>query len=401
MHRVFFLLPLRAERQDRETLHQQQENLMTAEEVVHGPAITGAEPIHLANMDGGNQTGTSTSTSTNAIGLSNSFDDSTRDAEKKQALTKQREKYMSIEASVRRESQGGFVHRMKMIWNAMFSDVDTHNEHLYYLLLIELFFIFLTYTHYPYFDKKNKFLTPIVMGGETSLLGETVTQLRKCIMKKKTFHRAILSNDEEKSLQHLSLDTRRVTNTGMHSRSSSNVDKLASPLLSPTLSGNVRGHNRNISRSLDLRDSNVQDDSLRDHLKYLMWGGLNGLLSSYWIDLVITLFPTKRYACVLLDQTIGTVIFQTLYTLFICIWDAEVEVISKSYSNGTLNSKGKVELTWDAFVRNYASMLWKYMKISWMIWPFVSIISFTLLPHEWIFPVNCISATIFTVLLGM
>lgn len=355
-------------------------------------------------------------------------EDSNRDEEKRDALAKQREKYLSQEPRAALAGGGtGVMHGLRRMWDAMFSNIDSHNEKLYYLLIIELFFIFLTYTHYPYFDNKNKFLTPIVMGGETSLLGETITQLRRCITMKQSYlthSMPMLANDEESIIYPRSV--KAATSGGMHTRNSSNVNAetllspniTPSPLLSPTSTSTNRGHVRNISSGgkslereqvvpLQLRDRDREQElkeltltnessSVRDHLKHLTWGGLNGLLSSYWIELVITLFPSKKYACVLLDQTVGTVIFQTLYTLFICVWDAEIEV-----SPSTSATRTTAELTGESFAQHYGHMLWKYMKISWLMWPFVSVVSFTLLPPGWIFPVNCVSATVFTVLLGM
>lgn len=313
---------------------------------------------------------------------------SSREAEKIETLTRQRENYLNYDSS----NQNGFFSKCKGFIKALFSGVDSHTERLLYLFAFETFFIFLTYTHYPYLDKKNKFLTPIVMGGETSLLGQTITQLFKWNQ-----NRSLDSNtyknivaDEEKNMSGIdglnsNLNIKSGTcidvnsnNRGMHSRNPSNIDKIFSNI-SPGISA---------STQLDIVDT---DQYITNHLKFLTWGAINGLLCSYWIEFLLLLFEEKKIFCVLLDQSLGTVIFQTLYSLFVCLWDGEVEVGSES----------TVDLTWNNFTKHYATMLWKYIKLSYMIWPIISLLSFTILREDWIFPVNCIFSTIFSVVLGM
>ena len=316
------------------------------------------------------------------IKITDESNTNSRDIEKQEVLNKQRENYLNNEN--KRTSSG----------DTLSSFFDSHNEILYYLLGIELFFIFLTYSHYQYFDKKNKFLTPIVMGSETSLLGKTLILLYKCYKNPRSFQNSkYRANDEENSILGLSnsdninLNISQMKSGNMHSRNTSNVDKLFSPKLTPSLS---------ISE-INNESPHIQDENLKEHLKFMIWGGLNGLLSSYWIEFVVNLFPNMKLACVLLDQTIGTIIFQTLYSLFICLWDWEIE----SLNSVDFTTNSNIELTWDSFIDNYSKVLWKYMKLSWMIWPFVSLCCFTLLPETWIFPVNCIFTTVFSVLLGM
>lgn len=311
---------------------------------------------------------------------------SSRDTEKSEMMTKQREKYLGNgEGDPSGRSGGGMATRLNYVWKVFFSDIDSHAEHLYYVLAVELFFIFLTYTHYPRLDKKNRFLTPIVMGGETSLLGETLTQLHKWGQRKISCGRQrevrtlLRQTDEEMSLgagrelgsPKLAPPYRR---GGLHSRNPSEVDKI-------------------MSSPLPIDPAVLRNAIVREHFKFLCWGGLNGLLSSYWIEFVISLSNGWRLLCVGIDQSVGTVIFQTLYSLFLCLWDGEIEI-------GT-DSDAQIDLTWESFIAHYSGMLWKYMKLSWTVWPFISLISFTVLNEDWIFPLNCICTTIFTVILQL
>jgi hypothetical protein len=337
-----------------------------------------------------------------------------RDIEKLQVQAKQRDNYLntSMNNTINNNFNNQNQHqnqsklsKCRSFINSMFIDINPYLEYLYYLFTIELFFIFLTYTHYPSLDKKNKFLTPIIMGSETSLLGETLIQICRWIksINQSKDHKYMLSllhqNDEEKNLELDELNLNSVRNDSIehghqrnlsvyshnaHSRSSSNVERsTASPALLPS-----------VTSSLTNEQELLKEAFITEHLKYVAWGGLNGLLSSYWIEFVTSSFQERRILCVCIDQSVGTVIFQTLYCLFVCLWDGEVEIVS-------VGIQPKIELTWDSFLRHYAGMLWKYMKLSWIVWPFISFVSFTSLPQEWIFPINCIFTTLFTVVLGL
>ncbi|ODQ44651.1 hypothetical protein PICMEDRAFT_74362 [Pichia membranifaciens NRRL Y-2026] len=349
---------------------------------------------------------------------------SSRDQEKREALAKQRENYLNSASTSGLEGDillqpgarnAGRLRRFRLFLKNIFSDIDSHTEHLFYVIAAEMFFIFLTYTHYSYLDNKNRFLTPIVMGSETSLLGQTLTQLfdwtrARTALRNRTVHKT--PSDEEMNLTSATNGTSNSMSTGMremHSRNSSSntIPVSVSPHLAP-VSGNsaVSGqpleqmhiHNP-LPRTMLAAD---KEASLRDHLKFLIWGGVNGLLCSYWIELLLTVFRDRELVCVLVDQTAGTVIFQTLYSLYICLWDGEVEVSGAAAIADTSDSSRRtVELTWENFTNHYAGMLWKYMKLSYLVWPVISLLCFTVLSDEWIFPVNCFFATLFGVTLGM
>lgn len=314
----------------------------------------------------------------------NDNDLNSRDIEKIEGLAKQRENYLNENTSSSNNTA------IFTILRKMISDVDSHSEQLFYLLAIEMFFIFLTYTHYSYFDKKNRFLTPIVMGGETSILGQTLTQLvgwGKIRFGGNNMSSKKLVVDEEMNLN-INTTYKHDKSGGkgkVHSRTSSNIV------------GTSTNNSNNITTGSGATETTVlaadKEASVRGHLKYLIWGGVNGLLCSYWIELLLNIFKEKKLYCVLVDQTVGTVIFQTLYSLFICLWDAELEA--------TTDGVMRVDLNWENFSVYFASMLWKYMKLSYLVWPIISLLSFTVLSDEWIFPVNCFFTTLFGVMLSL
>ena len=368
----------------------------------------------------------STMSNTDGEGLIDEKLLNSRDQEKREVLAKQRENYLNSAATSGLEGDlplqpgarnAGRLRRIRLFVRNLFCDIDSHTEHLFYVMAAEMFFIFLTYTHYSYLDKKNRFLTPIVMGGETSLLGQTLTQLfdwtrtRTALRNRALYKRP---SDEEMNLTSVTNGTSNSMSTGMremHSRNSSSntIPAAVSPHLGP-VSGTPAASGQpldqmQIQSPLPRRMLAAdREASLRDHLKFLTWGGVNGLLCSYWIELLLTVFRDRQLVCVLVDQTAGTVIFQTLYSLFICLWDGEVEIsgaAAAAIADGGDATCRTVELTWENFTNHYAGMLWKYMKMSYLVWPVISFLCFTVLSDEWIFPVNCFFATLFGVTLGM
>lgn len=300
-----------------------------------------------------------------------------REVEKLENQTKQLENYYNINSADTNKA-GNTDNHLLSSKNSKLTDFDSHTEYLLYMVVIEFFFMFVTYAHYPHLDKWNKFLTPIVIGGETSLLGQTLSQLFSWINKDKRTNNK--KDDEEFKFG----TTRNINNGHKRTPSSYEISFSASAKLD------------NVALSLDL--SELKANSIKNHLKFLSWGSLNGLLSSYWIEFLLQLFPNDKKLCVILDQSAGTLIFQVLYTLFIIIWDGEVEI--RLPENGDLESIN-LELTWDNFYNHYASMLWKHMKLSYLVWPAISFLSFTVMPEQWIFPLNCIATTVFSVCLGI
>lgn len=190
-------------------------------------------------------------------------------------------------------------------------------EKLLYLLVVEAFVLFIVFTHYPYLDNHNRFLTPLVMGALTSFMGQTLTSLFKWI-------------------------------------------KACGTTTEPALALLWRNHG-----------------------KFLLWGATSGVLASYWIDFLVATFPEARYICVILDQTVATFTFQWLFVVFSGVWDAE-------FANAE-------PLSWSHSVR----LWWSLVKLSYLVWPYVSVFCFTWAPPQWIFPINCLFGTLFSVVLAL
>lgn len=199
-------------------------------------------------------------------------------------------------------------------------------EKLIYLLAGELFVLFVVFTHYPKLDERNKFITPMITGALTSFLGQTLTNLFRWVQLCSNYKLSIPNNT--------------------HS-----IPTL--PLV------------------------------WRNHMKFLVWGGISGILANFWIEFLVVTFSDKPYMSVLLDQTVGTFFFQALFTLFSGVWDVE-------FTNAD-------PLSW----RESLAICWKFIKLSYLLWPYVSVFCFTWAPVDLIFPINCIVATIFSVVLAM
>lgn len=397
----------------------------------------------LSNQDSNPVSNSNPNNNNNNNNGTNNNNNDDRDKEKHETISKLRENYLNINIdnldneSIIYNTKISIIEKIKLLFKKLTSNIDKRTEILFYLFSIEMFFIFLTYTHYSYFDKKNRFLTPIVMGGETSLLGQTLSQLFKWVIfcSNNNTSNPYIIQDEEMNICNSEIsnisdsnekkqvkdfnDTFNKSSTSngtyinnkphfnnMHIRNSSknNIQNITIP---------INNNNNNDNKATNIVD---QDITIQGHLKFFIWGGVNGLLCSYWIELLLSIFKGKKIVCVLIDQSIGSVIFQTLYSLFICLWDGEIEIdgtleedinniinntinINSNHYNNNLNKT--VDLTWDNFKKYYSGMLWKYMKLSYLIWPFISVLCFTILKDEWIFPVNCFFTTLFSVILGM
>lgn len=233
-------------------------------------------------------------------------------------------------------------------------EIDTQGEKLIYAIALEIFCISLIYTHYPMLDFKNKYLTPLITGTLTSLLGQSITQF--CIWVK--------CNDNWSFL--LSRLFPKISNDNSNSKSCNNGN------------GNDKDNNNDNDNNYRDKQSHLhvieRVISAEEHFKFGCWGALSGLCTSIWIDFLLTSFPERPLICVLLDQTIGNITMQIIYVVFVGIWDG--------------NYNGWIHL------------IWKLTKVSYLIWPWVSVLSFTVLNSEWIFPFNCLVGTAFGVILG-
>ncbi|GMM36552.1 hypothetical protein DASC09_038770 [Saccharomycopsis crataegensis] len=116
--------------------------------------------------------------------------------------------------------------------------------------------------------------------------------------------------------------------------------------------------------------------SLSHVAKFLIWGCINGVLTSLWIDMLFVQFD-HTVARVMVDQLIGSPFFQLVFLVLNAIWD----------NNNDIRTYLRV---------NYL----KSLKLSYLIWPCFSILSFSILPPEFIFPCNCLVNLIWNVILS-
>lgn len=115
-------------------------------------------------------------------------------------------------------------------------------------------------------------------------------------------------------------------------------------------------------------------------IKFFTWGCINGVLTSLWIDVLVLHFQDIVIR-VMVDQIIGAPIFQLFFISLMTFWWDSEDAESKSSSN---------------FKRNY----FRALKLSYLIWPTFSIMSFALLPAELIFPCNCLVNLIWNIVLS-
>ncbi|ODV87582.1 hypothetical protein CANARDRAFT_26966 [[Candida] arabinofermentans NRRL YB-2248] len=116
--------------------------------------------------------------------------------------------------------------------------------------------------------------------------------------------------------------------------------------------------------------------SFNKHVKFYIWGTLNGLFTTVWIHILFTYVEHPMYRF-LVDQSIGTGLFQFMFVLFNCVWE-RADLITQLKTT-------------------YVSAL----KYSYMIWPAISFLSFNYLTPEVIFPLNCFCNLIFTFVLAI
>ncbi|CDK28920.1 unnamed protein product [Kuraishia capsulata CBS 1993] len=115
---------------------------------------------------------------------------------------------------------------------------------------------------------------------------------------------------------------------------------------------------------------------LNKHIKFFVWGVINGVLTMFWIELLLKV-SAKTVVRVSLDQGIGNPGFQLLFVTFDSMWDRAnlIERLKKTYI--------------------------PTCKISFLFWPFVSIVSFGLMRQDLIFPFNCFLSLVWSVVLAV
>jgi hypothetical protein len=55
-------------------------------------------------------------------------------------------------------------------------------------------------------------------------------------------------------------------------------------------------------------------------LKFCVWGGINGVLSSLWIDTLVLQFEQTPHR-IIVDQVVGTPFFQSAFLIFNSVWE--------------------------------------------------------------------------------
>lgn len=111
-------------------------------------------------------------------------------------------------------------------------------------------------------------------------------------------------------------------------------------------------------------------------LKFVVWGTINGYFSALWIDLLMARVETTVFR-ILLDQTIGTPLFQLTFTMLSTMWDGES--LLESVIRAT-------------FLRS--------LRYSYCFWPFFSMAMFTVIPPERMVISNCVANFIWNVVLS-
>lgn len=110
-------------------------------------------------------------------------------------------------------------------------------------------------------------------------------------------------------------------------------------------------------------------------VKFFVWGSINGVLTSLWIEMLLEYFPNLIFR-VLFDQLVGSPLFQLVYLVLGSLWD-----------NHDVATNLRVHY-------------FRSLKLSYLIWPSFSILSFSILPVELIFPCNCLVSLIWNVILS-
>ncbi|GME70821.1 unnamed protein product [Ambrosiozyma monospora] len=184
------------------------------------------------------------------------------------------------------------------------------------------------------------------------------------------------------------------------------------PLSSVILLG---GHTSLLAQSLNQYHHKILN--VNKNIKFYIWGVTNGLLTNYWIGFlvgaedggvvgaenvgVIQELTHSGIGRFLLDQSVGACGFQFLFCVYNCVWERWLFASSNSSggSGGADNSSG----SWFSRVfAGFGGLYFKALKYSYMIWPFVSYVSFNVIEDQSIlFPLNCFSNLVFTLLLSV
>lgn len=115
--------------------------------------------------------------------------------------------------------------------------------------------------------------------------------------------------------------------------------------------------------------------SIRKIVKFVLWGALNGALTELWVGFLLLHINTPLMR-IILDQTLGTPVFQAVFSILNSVWD-----------HGRIVSEIK-------------ELYIKSLKWSYLFWPFFSVLQFLFIPSDMIFPANCIASLVWNILLS-
>lgn len=127
--------------------------------------------------------------------------------------------------------------------------------------------------------------------------------------------------------------------------------------------------------------------------KFCLWGAMNGVMSSVWIDTLVVRLETPLHR-ILTDQFIGTPIFQTIFIIYNSLWE-NIDI------KGAFKSVSKLHFMHCSQLLTRNQTFWRMLGTSYLIWPVCSIVSFNFLPQHLIFPFTCFVNVIWTLALGL
>lgn len=77
-------------------------------------------------------------------------------------------------------------------------------------------------------------------------------------------------------------------------------------------------------------------------VKFFIWGAINGILSSLWIDTLVYKFPDV-FTRVMVDQLVGSPFFQLLFIILNCLWEnTNISIAMKTVSMNRRNHTKKI-----------------------------------------------------------
>lgn len=142
------------------------------------------------------------------------------------------------------------------------------------------------------------------------------------------------------------------------------------PLLAPTLLGAV----------LAALAQSISQILTRKHApnkicKFLLWGTINGGLTAMWIGMLVANVEHVAFQ-IIIDQTVGNPMFQFIFALLNSLWERD-----------------------PLFSGSSRSTFFKSLRYSLCYWPFVSAITFLVVPPRYMFLMNCIATFVWNIVL--